>query len=151
MTNWAGGMQYPCMVIHSLCDLVMLLLRFFPAPCLQTESNQKLELEKTPLQLVGFSRFHNKSLLCDDTPPPSFLPSPSPPSPPFPPPLHLLPSPSPPSPPFVFTQVRQTPLSRGVWLSRAYSPFLVGVALAMRLLEISCAVHGCRGGLVPRL
>jgi len=66
------------MVIHSLCDLVMLLLRFFPAPCLQTESNQKLELEKTPLQLVGFSCFHNKSLLCDDTPTPSFLPSPLP-------------------------------------------------------------------------
>ena len=150
------------MVIHSLCDLVTLLLRFFPAPCLQTESNQKLELEKTPLQLVGFSRFHNKSLLCDDTPPPSFLPSPSPPSPPFPlPSLSSLPPsplpsisslpPSPPSPPFVFTQVRQTPLSRGVWLSRAYSPFLVGVALAMRLLEISCGVHGCRGSLVPRL
>ena len=83
------------MVIHSLCDLVMLLLRFFPAPCLQTESNQKLELEKTPLQLVGFSRFHNKSLLCDDTPTPSFLPSPLPSISSLPPsPPSFLPSPS---------------------------------------------------------
>ena len=29
----------------------------------------------------------------------------------------------------------QTPLSKGVWLSRSYSAFLVGVALTMRLPE----------------